>query len=232
MNVASFDRTSIQRRLLHDELADRLRGLITAGDLPPGGKINERELCGRFGVSRTPLRESLKVLASEGLVTLRPNRGAVVSALTLAELEEVFPIMGALEALSGEIACRHISDGEIAEIRTLHERMVEHWKRQELPPYFRLNQRIHEAILEATRNETLQTLYRSFSGRLISARYIANMSTERWAQAVAEHEGILAALAARDGATLAAILKEHLANKLETVKDWLRGTALSNADQR
>ena len=225
MNVASLARTSIQRRLLHDELTERLRGLITAGELPPGGKINERELCERFGVSRTPLRESLKVLASEGLVTLRPNRGAIVSALTLAELEEVFPVMGALEALSGEIACRHIVDAEIAEIRRLHVEMVEHWRRGELPAYFRLNQRIHEAILEATRNETLKGLYRSLSGRLISARYIANMSAERWAQAVAEHEAILAALTARDAERLATILKEHLANKLETVKDWLRASA-------
>jgi DNA-binding GntR family transcriptional regulator len=227
MNVASIVPTSIQRRLLHDELTERLRGLITAGELPPGAKINERQLCERFGVSRTPLRESLKVLASEGLVTLRPNRGAVVTALTLAELEEVFPVMGALEALSGEIACRHITDAEVAEIRALHARMIEHWRRSELPAYFRLNQRIHEAILEATRNETLKSLYRSLAGRLISARYIANMSAERWAEAVAEHEAILAALSARDGARLAAILKAHLANKLETVKDWLRSSQSS-----
>jgi DNA-binding GntR family transcriptional regulator len=220
MNIA-LARPAIQRRSLHDELTERLRDLITAGELGPGEKVPEKQLCELFGVSRTPLREALKVLASEGTVTLRPNRGAVVTALTLKELEEAFPVMGALEALSGEIACRHITDAEVAEIRSLHDRMVSHWRRAEMQPYFRLNQKIHEAILEATRNETLKTTYRALSGRLMRARYIANMSPERWAKAVAEHEAILSALKARDGAGLSVILKAHLANKLETIRDWL-----------
>ena len=221
MTVASVQSGSLRRRSLHDELTGLLRGLIIGGELAPGEKIPEKQLCERFGVSRTPLREALKVLASEGVVTLRPNRGAVVSALTLEDLDEAFPVMGTLEALSGEIACRHITDEEVAEIRSLHERMVGHWREGELQSYFRLNQRIHEAILEATRNETLKTVYRGLAGRVMTARYIANMSPERWAQAVTEHEAILQALAARDGERLAEILKRHLANKLETVKDWL-----------
>ena len=221
MNVNLIGPDSIPRRSLHDELTERLRTLITRGDLAPGEKVPEKDLCKQFGVSRTPLREALKVLASEGIVTLRPNRGAMVSALTVEELEEVFPVMGALEALSGEIACKRITDREIQTIRKLHEAMVQHWKNGELQSYFRLNQRIHEAILEATRNDTLKSIYRGLSGRILSARYIANMSPERWAKAVEEHEAILKALDARDGARLSRILKAHLANKLATVKDWL-----------
>jgi DNA-binding GntR family transcriptional regulator len=221
MNVNLTGSDSIPRRSLHDELTERLRTLITRGDLAPGEKVPEKDLCKQFGVSRTPLREALKVLASEGIVTLRPNRGAMVSALTTEELEEVFPVMGALEALSGEIACKRITDREIQTIRKLHEAMVQHWKNGELQPYFRLNQRIHEAILEATRNDTLKSIYRGLSGRILSARYIANMSPARWAKAVEEHEAILKALDARDGARLSKILKAHLANKLATVKDWL-----------
>jgi len=221
MNVNLTGSDSIPRRSLHDELTERLRTLITRGDLAPGEKVPEKDLCKQFGVSRTPLREALKVLASEGIVTLRPNRGAMVSALTAEELEEVFPVMGALEALSGEIACKRITDREVQAIRKLHEAMVQHWKNGELQPYFRLNQRIHEAILEATRNDTLKSIYRGLSGRILSARYIANMSPARWAKAVEEHEAILKALDARDGARLSKILKAHLANKLATVKDWL-----------
>jgi DNA-binding GntR family transcriptional regulator len=221
MNVNLTGSDSIPRRSLHDELTERLRALITRGDLAPGEKVPEKDLCNQFGVSRTPLREALKVLASEGIVTLRPNRGAMVSALTAEELEEVFPVMGALEALSGEIACKRITDREVQAIRKLHEAMVQHWKNGELQPYFRLNQRIHEAILEATRNDTLKSIYRGLSGRILSARYIANMSPRRWAKAVEEHEAILKALDARDGARLSKILKAHLANKLATVKDWL-----------
>jgi DNA-binding GntR family transcriptional regulator len=221
MNVNLIGADSIPRRSLHDELTERLRALITRGDLAPGEKVPEKELCKQFGVSRTPLREALKVLASEGIVTLRPNRGAMVSSLTAEELEEVFPVMGALEALSGEIACKRITDREVLTIRKLHDAMVEHWKKGELQPYFRLNQRIHEAILEATRNDTLKSIYRGLSGRILSARYIANMSPQRWAKAVEEHEAILKALDARDGTRLSKILKTHLASKLATVKDWL-----------
>lgn len=214
-------RDVIARRSLHGELVERLRDLITSGALAPGSKIQEPILCERFGVSRTPLREALKVLASEGIVTLLTNRGAVVTTLTVAELEEVFPVMGALESLSGEIACRHITDAEIASIAAIHKAMVEHWRRGEMQSYFRLNQSIHEAILNATRNDTLKSVYRGLAGRLLTARYVANMSAERWAQAVDEHEAILESLKTRNGRRLARILREHLANKLETVKSWL-----------
>src|ERR1700754_2536173 len=98
----------IERRSLHAELVERVRALITVGELANGQKIPERALCQRFGVSRTPLREALKVLASEGVVTLRPNRGAVVNGLTAQELMHVFPVMGALEALAGELATQTI----------------------------------------------------------------------------------------------------------------------------
>ncbi len=212
---------SISRRPLHEELAERLRDLITTGELAPGEKIPELALCQRFGVSRTPLREALKVLASEGAVTLRPNRGSVVSVLTPEELEEVFPVMGALEALAGEIACQKITDEEIAKIAELHGRMVAHWKKRELQPYFRVNQAIHVAILDATGNETLKSVYRGLSGRIMATRYLANMSPDRWKQAVVEHEEILTAIRARDGKGLAQILRKHLAQKLDTVKEWL-----------
>ncbi|MCG8561842.1 MAG: GntR family transcriptional regulator [Hyphomicrobiales bacterium] len=222
--------TPIVRRTLHDELLERLRQMIIHGDLEPGDKVPEKDLCDRFGVSRTPLREALKVLASEGLVTLTPNRGAMVSEVTLADLEEAFPVMGALEALSGEMACAHITDAEIAEIRSLHQAMVEHHERGDLSAYFRLNQQIHEALLDAARNQTLATAYRGLAGRIRRARYIANISADRWAEAVAEHEQILEALEARDGAALARILKRHLANTLETVKEGLAaGQAASSA---
>ena len=194
---------------------------IVHGDLAPGSRVPERELCERFQVSRTPLREALKVLASEGLLELLPNRGAMVSRLTIADVEQMFPVMGALESLAGELAVHRIGEQGLAEIRALHYQMVLHHTRGELAPYFRLNQQIHERILEAADNPVLTNLYRGLAGRIRRARYQANMSAERWAQAVAEHEEILAALEARDGAALGAILKRHLRNKCETVKEAL-----------
>ncbi len=209
----------IVRASLHEELVARLRDLIVEGELAPGARVPERTLCQRFGVSRTPLREALKVLASDGLLELLPNRGATVARLTAADLDEMFPVMGALEALAGELACARISDAELAEIRALHYQMALHHTRGELPQYFRFNQRIHEAIMDAARNATLSRMYRSLAGRIRRARYVANMSQARWDQAVEEHEAILAALERHDGPALAQTLERHLRNKCETVKE-------------
>lgn len=211
----------IQRRPLHNELADRLRHMIVEGELAPGEKLAEKELCEQFGVSRTPLREAMKVLATEGLVLLTPNRGCTVAKLTLADLDEAFPIMGALEALSGELACQHITDAELDRIQELHERMVRKYEAGALRDYFKLNEQIHQMILDAARNPTLAQMQLSLSGRVRRARYMANMSPARWRKAVEEHERILEVLKARDGKRLAVLLKEHLANKLQTVKDAL-----------
>ncbi|GHF74211.1 GntR family transcriptional regulator [Seohaeicola zhoushanensis] len=208
----------IPRVSLHDQIVEHLREAIISGDLAPGDKVNERELCDRLGVSRTPLREAIKVLSNEGLIRLTPRYGATVAPLTLDDLDEVFPIMGALEALAGELACASIEDAEIAEVERLHHRMVEHYRKGEMKPYFECNQAIHEVILVAARNATLSATMRGLAGRVRRARYLANMSPERWAKAVAEHEEILAALKARDAARLGAVLRGHLVNKLETVR--------------
>ena len=133
------------------------------------------------------MREALKVLAVDGLVWLEPNRGAWVSKVTIEELEEVFPVMGALEGLSGELACESITDEQIEAIRTTHNKMVEYYKVRDLGNYFKANQAIHEAILDAANNKELATMYRSLAARVRRARYLANMTDKRWAKAVEEH---------------------------------------------
>ena len=212
---------AIKRRSLHEELAEHLEEMIVTGALPPGSKVPERDLCEQFDVSRTPLREALKVLANQGLVVLETNRGARVSRITLEDVEAVFPVMGALEALSGELACTRITDAEIAAIEALHASMLSHYQARDLAAYFADNQAIHEAILAAAGNEVLSSQYRSLAARIRLARYLANMTDERWRQAVDEHERMMACLRARDGTGLAAVQKEHLRNKFETVRAWL-----------
>jgi DNA-binding GntR family transcriptional regulator len=208
---------------LHEKLVAHLRDLLVEGELDPGARISERLLCERFGVSRTPLREALKVLASEGLVELLPNRGARVARLDDRDVADMFEVMAALEALSGRLACARISEAALADIRALHHRMLAHHLRGQLPEYFRLNQAIHEAIVDAAENPVLKATYLSLSGRIRRARYLANLSDERWAAAVAEHEKILAALSERDGEKLARLLDTHLKNKSIVVRDNLRG---------
>ena len=201
--------------LLHEKIVEHLRDLIFAGELMPGTRVSEKDPCARFGISRTPLREALKVLAPEGLITLLPNRGARVAQLTPEDTEELFPVMGPLEALSGELACVCATDTDIAEVKPLHYQMALHHTRGEREDYFRLNQNIHRKIMETAGNPTLASVYDALAGRI---RYIANASQSRWDQAMVEHEAILAAFEARNGARLAVLLKSQLMNKLAEVK--------------
>lgn len=207
----------ISRRPLHEEAVDRLREQIVQGRLLPGARLNERELCERLGISRTPLREAIKLLATEGLVQLLPNRGAVVSNIDPARIAETLTVMGALEALAGELACGRADDAAIERIRALHEKMVAMHQRGDLAGYFRHNQMIHMTLVEASGNAVLANIYRQLNANVKRARYMANLSRERWDAAVAEHGEILRALEARDAARLKRLLGDHLAHKLAQV---------------
>jgi DNA-binding GntR family transcriptional regulator len=213
---------AITRTSLHHELVGRLQALIINSDLEPGSKVPEKLLCDQFGVSRTPLREALKVLASDGLVRLEPNRGAWVTRVTIEEVEEVFPVLGALEALSGELACQNITDTEIDAVRELHAQMLQSYKDRDLDAYFSINQKIHRAILLAARNSTLTSSCQALSLRMQRARYLANMTQGRWQEAVQEHERILEFLIARDGPNLARTLMGHMNSKRLSVVRWLQ----------
>ena len=200
---------------LHDEILTRLRDHIVEGNIPDGGRIPERQLCEMLGISRTPLREALKVLAAEGLIELLPNRGARVKQLSERDLAELFDVMGGLEALAGRLACENISDAGIAEIERLHYEMYGFYLRSDMHNYFLVNQRIHERIVAASRNETLRATYATFAGRIRRVRYFANFARKRarWAEAMREHEMILDALRRRAASELADILFRHLRNK-------------------
>jgi DNA-binding GntR family transcriptional regulator len=203
----------IKKASLHNEAVTRLRDMITEGRLEPGSKVSEKDLCELFGISRTPLREALKVLATEGLIVLLPQRGARVAQFTGKDMGDLFQVMGELEGLAGELACAKITDEAVSEIRARHHEMLAHYTRGDRPAYFAANQAIHEAIIAAAENSVLTVMFESLRGRLRPARFMANVSRERWDQAVREHGEILAALTRRDGARLRALLQEHLRNK-------------------
>lgn len=212
----------IERRALHEDLADQLRRAIIHGELRPGAKISEKILTEQFGVSRTPVREALKILSTEGLIELKPNRGASVTQLTWADIRDTFPVMGALEALAGELACQNASDQQIERMRVLFERMVAMFEKGDRKGYFRVNEDIHQLIITASANGALPRMLRTASAQIRRARYMANLSTERWAQAISEHADILAAFEARDSARMGAILRLHLDNKLKALEKAFR----------
>lgn len=211
----------IARRSLHGELVGLIRDLIVEGELVPGTKIPEQALCERFGVSRTPLREALKVLASEGVITLHPNRGASVAMITPEKIDELFPIMGALEALAGELASERATDADIAHIRKMNQKMLQHYKRGERSRYSDINQAIHRRLFDIAGNAALTQIYESLMVRIHAIRFLARKSPERWREAMDDHERMIEALEARDGQRLGDLLKEHLQHKAQMVREAL-----------
>lgn len=200
----------ILRRSLHHEVVEKLRDLILSGEIQPRSRVNEVNLCERFNISRTPLREAIKLLAAEGLLDLLPNRGARVSALSRLEVEEIFQVVGALEALACELACQLIGEEELTALETANGDMVEAWKAKDYPRYFERNRQIHEAIIVAARNGALDAVYRSLSGRVHRARYSAHKTDEQWAHAIDDHNLMIILLRRRDGVALANLMREHI----------------------
>jgi len=207
----------VERQRLHDTVVEHLREFIVEGVLVPGTKLNERELCERLGISRTPLREALKVLAAEGLIEISQNRGATVSTMTDAEIWETFEVMSGLEAFSGELAAQRITPAELAEIKALHYAMLACRAQNDLPGYYSRNQEIHNRINEAARNTVLRQTYMSINRRLQALRFRSNFHVQKWDSAVHDHEEMLKALETRDGKRLAEILRQHLLDKRDAV---------------
>jgi DNA-binding GntR family transcriptional regulator len=216
------DILSIPRAALHQQVAQKLRQMLVENRIPPGAKLNERELCEALQVSRTPLREAIKMLAAEGLVELVPRRGAIALALDEDDVAHTFEVMAGLEGLSGELAAQRITEGELAEIQALHYEMLAAYTRQDLPAYYGLNARIHRAINAAARNPVLAATYDQVNARLQALRFRSNQDGAKWTRAMKDHDQMIAALAARDAAALRTVLVTHLQNKRDTVLEQLR----------
>jgi DNA-binding GntR family transcriptional regulator len=214
--IAGADR--LQRLTLADAAAEKLRGLIGEGTLAPGERLTEAELSARLGISRIPVREALRALAGEGLVAIEPHRGAVVTPVTPEEVDEVFPVLAALEGCAGELAASRMGETEREEIATLHAAMLAAHKAGRRSDFLAHNETIHDRIVAAAGNPTLAALHRALSLRLKRIRYVAQVEESSWEQSVAEHAAMMDALARRDGRALGAALREHLASKQAAVR--------------
>ena len=211
----------INKLNLSDQIANRLRDMIIQNELAPGDRIREREVCKELQVSRTPLREALHKLASEGLIELIPNRGAVITRPSAEEIADMLQVLGVLEAFAGERVCEYISEQEVAEIKALQYEMLAAFARQDRLRYFKLNQKIHLAIVKAARSETLFTLHARLNARLYRIRYQSNLKNETWGSALAEHDHILEALEQRDAEKLSTLLRQHLKSTWEKVSEFM-----------
>ncbi len=211
---------------LPDKVAGLLRDMIVQDVLVPGQRIRERSLAEQLEVSRTPLREALKVLATEGLVELSPNRGALVAKPSPGEVHDMLQVLGVLEGLAGELACARASQDQIDEIQALHYEMLASYARKDRLGYFKLNQKIHQAIVAASGNLSLNETHTRLNAQLYRFRFQSNLRNTTWPTAIAEHETILDALMRRDGAALSTLMRDHLGSTWDKVSRIMdEGTA-------
>jgi DNA-binding GntR family transcriptional regulator len=231
--ISIAPKTRVPRAALHEQAAHRLRQMLVENRVAPGAKLNERALSEELKVSRTPLREAIKMLAAEGLVELLPNRGAIALALSEADVLNTFEVMAGLEAQSGELAAQRINDAELAEVKAMHFEMLAAYTRRDLPNYYRLNAAIHNAINAAAKNPVLSATYQQVNARLQALRFSSNKDEEKWQSAVQEHEQMISALAARDATAMRSVLLAHLGNKRDVVVQQLRAaTSVAAATSR
>jgi DNA-binding GntR family transcriptional regulator len=207
----------VPRAGLYEQAANRLRSLIVRGDLAPGQPLIESDLSDALGVSRTPLREALKQLASEGLVELRLNRSAIVTPLRRDELIELFEALSGIERCAAELAATRMVARDVGQLETLQARIEWHHDRGEMREYFEINQQIHRAIVGFARNGVLKATHDMLLPRAERARFLGLTVLGRWDESVRDHREILDALKARDAGRAGQLLGHHVRRTGEVV---------------
>src|SRR6201996_8614851 len=225
--VAALPRRQLRvpRAGLYEQAATRLRLLIVRGDLAPGQPLLEADLSDALGVSRTPLREALKQLASEGLVELRLNRSTIVAALRRNELIELFEALSGIERCAAELAATRMEARDFEQLEAMQGRIEWHHDRGEMRDYFEINQQIHRAIVGFARNSVLKATHEVLLPRAERARFFALSALGRWDESVREHQDILAALKAGDSDRAGKLLSHHVRRTGEIVVAILSGEA-------
>ena len=211
----------IHKRTLHDEVLPRVRDMIIEGVLEAGARINETELGLRLGVSRTPLREAIKTLASEGLIELVRSKGAVVRRFTRADVANMLETIKLFEMAAAKAACVNATDAEIKALVKVHKAMVQEYRKRDRLSYYKLNQDIHTELVRLGGNPVIGDLHGLIQARLKRIRYLGNQEPAKWAASVAEHEEMIKALTERNGSALAEVMGRHMDQALLRIKDAL-----------
>jgi DNA-binding GntR family transcriptional regulator len=204
---------SLAPRALYEEVAELLRQRIFRRELQPGSWIDELKIAEEYGISRTPLREALKVLAAEGLVTMKVRRGAYVTEVSEKDLANVYHLLGLLEADAAAVVARTASAGQLAELRVLHAELAAATGDRER--FFELNERFHLRLLEIADNRWRDQMVADLRKVMKLNRHNSLFKSGRLQESLAEHERILDALLARDADAAQARMREHFTNGLE-----------------
>ena len=207
---------------LHQEVASTLREQISSGVLAPGSFLDEVALCERLEISRTPLREALKVLTSEGLLRHEPRRGCFVSEVTEQDLDDIFPVIALLEGRCAYEAARNATDADLTELGTLHEQLHGHAQAGRITDYYATNYIIHEAIIQLANNRWLAQAIADLRKILKLARLQQLHAPGRLAQSLSEHMKVFAALRDRDSEGAEAAMRTHLTRQRDALREISR----------
>ncbi|MGV3494108.1 MAG: GntR family transcriptional regulator [Ramlibacter sp.] len=207
---------------LHDEVAAQLRERIFAGELAPGMFLDEPRLAQEMNISRTPLREALKVLTVEGLVRHEPRRGCFVGEVTERDLDEIFPVIGLLEGRCAHEAARNATDADLEALEALHQRLAKHARARRINEYYEANFAIHEAIIRLADNRWLASVIADLRKILKLARLQQLHAPGRLDQSLTEHLAVFAALKARDPEGAEAAMRTHLQRQREALRELAR----------
>lgn len=208
----------IPRRSLQEEITSRLREEIIEGIWEPGTRLQERVLCERYGVSRPPLREAYRVVAAEGLLELQPNRGAIVTRPTIVDALENMEIVVALQSQAIRLACERASDQQLAAIKQLHAEMDESSAQHDMVRFYELNTAIHQAIVSASGNSALVSMYEHGVRHITRFQNLAGALEADSQLSMHEHDLFVNALLQRDAPAATATLANHLNTVTELVK--------------
>ena len=207
---------------LHDEAASRLREQIFAGALPPGSFLDEAALCERLAISRTPLREALKVLVAEGLLRHEPRRGCFVAEITERDLDDLFPVIALLEGRAAHEATRKAVAADVAALEVLHQRLQQFASEGLIADYYEANYAIHEAFITLADNRWLAQVIGDLRKILRLARAQTLHVPGRLQQSLAEHLAVFAALKARDCDAAEEAMRNHLLRQRDALRDVAR----------
>ena len=207
---------------LHQEVAGTLREQIFAGQLAPGSFLDESALCESLQISRTPLREALKVLTAEGLLRHEPRRGCFVNEVTEQDLDDIFPVIALLEGRCAYEAARRATDADLAALATLHDRLNGHARAGRINDYYATNFTIHEAIILLANNRWLALAIADLRKILKLARLQQLHAPGRLTQSLSEHMTVFAALRSRDSEGAEAAMRTHLLRQREALRDLTR----------
>jgi DNA-binding GntR family transcriptional regulator len=207
---ARQDSHSLAAPALYEQVAERLRSRIYAHELAPGAWVDEQAIATEYGISRTPLREALKVLASEGLVTLKPRRGCYVTELSEQDLDEIFPVMALLEGRCAHEATRKATDDDLKLLADIHADLERHAAANDADRFFEANQQFHDALQELAGNRWLRQLIEETRKFIKLTRRDSLNLDGRLRQSLAEHRNIIAAVQQRDAELARQLMHEHI----------------------